>query len=442
MKIALLAFYHTCAYNYDMAIRKIRDFLIPFVTFIAILSVSFAIILYGKGYRLDFGKSALRPTGLVAATSDPTAAQVYVDGMLRTATNNSINVDPNWYTVRITKEGYIPWEKKIRVQGEVVARADAFLFPTSPSLSPLTSTGIVKPTLSSDGTKVAYIIPFPINPPAGGATAMKNAGIWVYELTDRPLGINRDPKHIASWDSPVDPEKVTMIWSPDTAQLLVSDGISVRLYQTNRLDDYKIITASFESVLKEWSDDADAKEKAKLAAFKQPIIDMASSSARIIAFSPDETKVLYEATKSATLSQVITPPLLGTNATEEQRAIQPGKFYVYDSREDKNYFLLDTKELPKPKPTPQKSKSSSLQLPIVQPPTSIQWFPTNRHLLLMLDGKIDVVEYDRTNWITVYSGPFTDGFMAPWPNGSRIVIMTNLNPGTQPLPNLYTVNLR
>lgn len=424
-----------------MAIRRIRDFLIPFVTLLAILSVSFAIILFGKGYRLDFGKTKLRTTGLISATSDPTAAQVYIDGVLRTATNNSVNIDPGWYTVRITKEGYIAWEKKVRVQGEVVARAEAFLFPINPSLSPLTTSGIVKPTLSPDGTKVAYILPYPAK---GDAIAIKNAGIWVYELADRPLGVNRDPKHVVNFDASVDPERIVMIWSPDASQLLVSDGLSVRLYQANKLDDMKIVTASFENIVKEWTDDTLAKDKARLAAFKQPIIDLASTSAKIIAFSPDETKLLYEATASATIPQIITPALIGTNSTEEQRTISPGKLYVYDSREDKNYFLLDKKELPAGAGKPVSKPKSTFSVPAVLTTNAIpvRWFPTSKHILLMLEGKIDVLEYDRTNWITVYSGPFTDGFLAPWPSGSRIVVMTNLNPGTQPLPNLYTVNLR
>ncbi|TAL40572.1 MAG: PEGA domain-containing protein, partial [Methylovulum sp.] len=321
-----------------MAIGKIRGFLIPFVTLFAILGVAAVLIGYGKGYRLDIGNNRLKSTGLILATSDPIGAQIYINGILRTATNNSVNVDPGWYTVRITREGFIPWEKQVRVQGEVVARADAFLFPTNPSLSPLTSTGIIKPLLSPDGTKIAYIVPFPAMKDTTAAftpsaAEVKNAGIWVYELADRPLGLNRDPKHIASFDSTSDLDKMTMIWSPDASQLLVTDALSVRLYQGNRLDEYKIISASYESVLKEWQDDTNAKDRAKLAAFKPPIIDMATMSAKIIAFSPDETKLLYEATASATIPQVTTPALLGTNPTKEERTIIPGKLYVYDSRE-------------------------------------------------------------------------------------------------------------
>ncbi len=440
-----MVFYHMLTYNMCMTLRKIRGFLIPFVTFCAIIGASATLIAYGRGYRPDFRKNTLKPTGIISATSDPISAQVYINGVLRTATNNSINTDPNWYTVRITKEGYIPWEKQVRVQGEIVARADAFLFPTNPSLSSLTSLGVIKPTLSQDGTRIAYIVK---KKKKTDAVAVRNAGIWVYELADRPLSVNRDPKHIASWENFTDPEKVSFLWSPDATQLLVADELSVRLYQASRMDDFKIVTASYKSILQEWREDSDAKDKQRLSAFKQPVIDMATTSARIIAFSPDETKLLYEATASATLPQVIIPPLIGTNATKEERTIQPGKLYVYDSREDKNFFVLDKKEIPVTKPqTLYKTTSPignwKLEIGNSSPPVGgLVWFPTNRHLLLMLQGKIDVMEYDRTNWTTVYSGPFTDGFMAPWPNGSRIIILTNLNPGASTLPNLYTINLR
>ena len=125
-----------------MTIPKIRSILIFIFTVCLILGVSAAVIAYGRGYRVDVRKNSLKPTGLISATSDPVGAQVLVDNQLKTATNNSFAIEPGWYTVRIIKESYIPWEKKIRIQGEVVTRADAFLFPTSPSLSPLTRTGM------------------------------------------------------------------------------------------------------------------------------------------------------------------------------------------------------------------------------------------------------------------------------------------------------------
>lgn len=430
-----------------MAIKKIWKVFIPFLTLVAILGTSAAIIAYGRGYRIGVRDNQLiKPTGLVSATSDPIGAQVFVEGELKTATNNTFNIDPNWYSVKISKEGYIPWEKKLRVQGEVVSRADAFLFPTNPSLSPLTTSGIEHPVVSPDGTKIAYSVPTT----GTDAVALKTGGLWVYDLADRPLGLNRDPRQIAKPDTIFDLTNAQLTWSPDSTQIMVNDGKNARLYQLSRPNEFQSITITFDVLLRQWDEEKRTREEQQLSGLKQPFIDFATSSAKILSFSPDENKILYEATRSATLPQVIVPALIGTNPTEEQRTVKPGYLYVYDSREDKNYFFMEKKEIPAllavdttPTPTPRNARATNRALPTVkQPAFPIRWFPTSRHLVIALDGKIDILEYDRTNWVTVYAGPFIDGFMMPYPNGSRIIILTNLNSGVAKYPNLYTVNLR
>lgn len=424
---------------------KINPLLLSFVTVCSILGASTAVIAYGRGYRMDFTRTSLKATGLISSTSDPIGAQVFIDGKLKTATNNSFAVEPGWYTVTISKEGYISWQKKLRVQGEVVTRADAYLFPGNPSLSPLTNLGIEHPVLSPDGSKVAYIVP----PGQLDDALMKKSGVWVYELSEGPLGRNRNAVQITTYDSDIDVRQTEITWSPDSSQVLTHNGIIYRLYQITRPGVFTDVSLTFNSLLRDWNDERQLKETQKLEAFKQPIIDIATASARIISLSPDETKILYEATATATIPQVINPPLIGTNSTPQQRSITPGNLYVYDSKEDKNYFLLNTKEITIPTPTPSPTKPGTkpvkqIQKNIKPPPIDayIHWFPSSRHLLLTLQGKIDVLEFDRTNWTTIYSGPFVDGFVAPWSNGSRIIVMTNLNGSSTALPNLYTVNLR
>lgn len=418
----------------------------PIFTILAILGTSAILIAYGRGYRIRPKEDKLvASTGLVSVTSDPVGAQILVDNELKSATNNSINVDPGKHTMKIVKEGYFSWQKELDIQKEVVSRADAFLFPVNPSLSPLTSSGVEKPLLSPDGSKVSYLVL-----PAKDEKAEKIHGIWVYELSDRTLGFNRDPKHIATTTDQFDFKNSVLLWSPDSQQLLVDSPREARLYQTARTDEFTIVTEKLDTLLVSWEEETKTKESQKLSAFKQDVINVATTSAKILSFSPDETKILYVATGSATIPQIITPPLIGTNSTREERTISPGTMYVYDSKEDKNYKLLVLKELNLPTPTPTpRGKSSLLSSPtpltlssFISSSYPISWFPTSRHLILTLPGKIDILEYDRTNWLTVYAGPFEKSFVAPWPGGSRIVVMTNLNPGVLPFPNLYTVNLR
>ncbi|MDP1722558.1 MAG: PEGA domain-containing protein [Candidatus Gottesmanbacteria bacterium] len=447
-----------------MTWKKTGTIVSTLLTICLILSASAILIGYGRGYRINVNKpTQLSTTGLISATSDPVGAQVLIDSKLKTATNNSFAIAPNWYTVRIIKEGYIGWEKKLRVQGEVVTRAEAYLFPTSPSLSPITTSGLLAPALSPDGGKIAFIVPTDATP-----DGVKKPGLYTLELSDRPLGRNRDPKFIVGLaiTSPmraspgaapltVSKEGPSLYWSPDAGQIVIIHEANILIVDLTRSPVMALPLAQndFDLLQKEWKKEKESKDRQKLISFKQGFIDVATSSARIVSFSPDESKLLYEATAAATIPQVILPPMIGTNPTEEVRTITPGNLYVYDSKEDRNYFLLAKKELPTPtahpKP-PQATRPSSSSIGLLDnwiignstASNAVAWFPTSRHLLLVISGKIDVMEYDRTNWTTLYSGPFDGSFLAPWPTGSRLVILTNLNPGASTLPNLYTVNLR
>src|SRR3989344_5322587 len=80
-------------------------------------------IFYARGYRLspENGKTFVAGTGLLVATSTPDGAKVLVNGKLLTATNNTINLPPGSYNVKIAKDGYFPWKKEIIVEKEIVS---------------------------------------------------------------------------------------------------------------------------------------------------------------------------------------------------------------------------------------------------------------------------------------------------------------------------------
>src|SRR5579864_8442395 len=65
-----------------------------------LIAVTVLIILYGKGYRIfvQHGEPTISKTGILNLSSDPVGAQVYIDGHLTTATNNSLNLTPGKYS--------------------------------------------------------------------------------------------------------------------------------------------------------------------------------------------------------------------------------------------------------------------------------------------------------------------------------------------------------
>ncbi len=428
--------------------------LIPIVLVLLILTISFTIIAYGRGWRVDIQKREVKPTGLISVKSQPSGAQVFVDGKLTTATDNAFNSDPGWFTLRIVKEGYVPWEKKIRIQGEIAIKIETVLFPTNPNLSPLTTTGVTLPTISPDGTKVAYIIPTPsgtLDP-----HVLKRSGLWSLELSESPLGRNRDPQQLTQVDELLTSPDVTLTWSTDSRQLLVATATLAHLYTIGKPQLYTDVTTSISSLMSDWSVDRITKVSQKLAGFPQDLVNIATSSANILSFSPDETKILYEATASGTIPIIIKPPLIGSNNTTESRTVTTGSIYIYDSKEDKNFLLGECPKLIASCLT-EKSKSANQPKKAVVVTSSVLteiekfnhsvtkgpvWLPTSNHLVLSQNGKIDIMEYDGTNRVTVYAGPLTDGLLTPWPSGNSLVILTNLNPGASTLPNLYSVNLR
>lgn len=416
---------------------------------LAIVTVSVTVILYGRGYRIKLkdDPNFVAGTALLSATSDPTGAEVTIDGKLLTATNNSVTVEPGEHSIMIAKDGYLPWQKSIIFSREVVHSADAFLFPLNPGLSALTSTGVIKPHLSPDRTKIVFFIP-PKNPDDSNDT---QGGIWIYDMSPRTLSLSRDMRRIATWNITFARELPDITWSPDSSEILVSSTSINRLYSIASTDDYE--TVSVTTILNLWQQEAQDRQSRQLTGLASEFEIIASHSASIIAFSPDETKVLYEASASATIPEII-PGLPGRNSTPEERTLTPGAIYVYDAKEDTNYRLFNPGELDMPPvaitptqrvatPT-QTRRATATPTPMMEKPQRypISWFPTNRHIMIVYPNKIDMVEYDRTNWVTVYAGPFSESFATPWPDNSRIMILTNLNPGTLSYPNFYTVNLR
>lgn len=353
-------------------------------------------------------------------TSDPTGATITIDGKKVGATNTTVTIKPGWYTVSISKEGYQSWEKKIRVQGEVVLSTHAVLFPSNPSLSAITTSGIANPVLSPDGLKLAFTMPSSPNA-TNGAQLIDRGGVWVLDLIDKPLGLNRDAKQLLKATA-LDTTNATLTWSPDSKQLLIDIPTRLTtasyLLEADKLNDYAKPLYEKQTTTRDWGIQAQTKEKEKLLTLSPDLTTIATSSMKIISFSPDESKILYEATKSATIPTIITPPLIGTNSTEDVRTTTPNTLYIYDIKEDKNYLIGNSKDL------------------------ILQWLPTSRQLITAGNNKIDVLDFDGTNRKTVYAGPFWDSFVAPWTNASKLVILTNLNPSASTLPNLYAVNIK
>lgn len=399
--------------------RKQLIFSILIFSFLAISTI--LVVIYGKGYRFNLkGNSAiLSGTGLLVATSSPDGAQVLINGHLTTATDNTINLAPGSYEIKIVKEGYFSWEKNITIKKEVVSKADALLLPKAPKLESITNIGILNPIIDPSGTKIAYLV--------ASQSAIKN-GIYILDMTSKPILTLQSASTQIANDIQDYFSASTIQWSPDSKELLVTTGESIKttyLLETNGLNQNpKDVTETIASVNANWDKLKTEKQKALMDSLPKKLKNVVIENFNILEWSSDETKILYEASKSAEISLIINPPLIGTNSTAQVRKIKKGEIYVYDIKEDRNYKILDS--------IPKKDDNS---------PLSLMWYPDSKHLIYVNNKRINIMEYDATNQTTVYAGPFVNGYVFPWPDATKLVILTDLgNPSIT--PNLYTIGLK
>lgn len=435
-------------------------------------SLSILIIVFGSYFAIQYAQGNYRFTkngilpesGLLNANSFPTGAQVFVDGELTTATDNTVYFKPGTYQVKIVKEGYSPWEKTLEIKKELVAQTNARLFPIAPSLIPLTFTGVENVLPSPDGRKIVYY--------AASASAETRNGLYVLELNDSLMPFQKTSRQVAE-DVPIyNLAQAELIWSPDSTQIMVLSEVKqvlIDINQTSKLPSLPDISFRRQQILSGWEEEMYLRERQYLAEFPPEILTIATQSAKNVYISPDKKKLLYTATASATLVDNIVPPLPSTNTQPESRTIQPGKIYIYDREEDKNFeiavesgekttvtkaLLADDLYNKQPRTLlASPSAFSRLQANGLKettlnfhayhtslPINTLQWLPDSNHLVFARDNHIQVLEYDGTNNSTLYSGPFAKNFIYPWPDDSQLIILTSFSPESP--QNLYAIELK
>ena len=399
--------------------------------------VAFFLSKIASGYRLDLTNRSLRPTGLLVINSLPNQATILLNGkQVKNKTNTTLSLTPNEYQLEIKKDGFTSWSKKLLIEKELMVKTDAYLFPTYPDLKALTFTGAANPVMSPDGKKVVFAVD----------SDNENDGLWILDLGERPLGLSRDPRQIIqSAPKGRDFAKAESQWSPDSKQILITlvktpATAKIKAVEENFLLNVAVlnpntqlidITDQKESLLKEWQQEVEILQKDKLSQLPEELTSLLENAVTNITFSPDETKILYTATASASITKEIIPPLPGASTQPEQRDLEPGKIYIYDFKEDRN-FALDL---------PEETKIiGNWQIKEKNDYPKITWFPTSKHLFLIQKDKISIMEYDNTNHLDLYSGPFEDSFAFTFPSGNRLLILTSLSKDTP--PNLYSITLR
>ncbi len=396
--------------------------IITAVSFIFLISLTVIGVKFLQGYRVDVNKKQLKLTGLLVVKSQPVAAQLFLDDKLSGATDASLSLPQGDYKVKLAKPGYQVWQKQIRVRNGLVTQIGATLWPISPDLSKVTYAGVLKPVLSPSRNEIAYVLP---NSKAVNDWQLQ-PGIYILSLSSRGI-LNKKRSHLIAKDTlTVNFDKLKkLIWSPDGSKLMaILDNQVFLLSTANLQDNTPLLDVSYQksNILNLWAKQKDIQLKAVFEKIKKPLAQELSRSSRVVDISPNDNILLYQATASAKLNRVIDPPLPDNGHFQDIRKLKKGDYYVYDIRDDKNYYLM--------------AKSQVL------PKTKLWWMADSRHILVINPGIISIIDLDGSNKTTIFTGKFDSGDVFPYASSQDIIVLTSLNPTQVKFYNLYNLSLR
>jgi len=367
-----------------------KSFLIIVSVLSVVISLTYLLSVLARGYQPDFNNGfKFKATGLLSATSKPKSASVFINDRLFTATDDTINLSPGKYRVKIVKDGYLPWSKNIEIQKEMVVQTEATLFRLAPDINPLTQNGAVNPTINLDKNALVFTV--------SSASATKDNGLYLIETFSSPLLLGKNTsKQIISNLPFIDWTNFNFSFSPNSRQILATSRTKNTAYLLNleasgqkKPTDVTNLIASIKS---DWQKQKTQSLLAKLDRLPPKLrLSVATNSADIL-FSEDNSKIFYLSLKDL--------------------------YYVYDLKKDVNYLIGNLNEIQNP-----------------------FWLPNSNNLVFSnKDQQINTIEYDGSNQNTIFAGKFSNNFILPWSDGTKIVIYTR--PFPQAPENLYSVSIR
>jgi hypothetical protein len=180
----------------------------------AIISTTILIIFLAQGYIPEYdGGIKIKATGIISINSLPKNASVIINDKLYTTTDNSVNLVPGDYQLKIAKEGYLPWNKKITIQKEKVYQADATLFKTNPILTPFSDIKVIDSIPNIDFTKFIFTTPI--------SSTSSKSDIYLVEIDYLSQILNKYQPKFVSQNPLLPTEKnINYVFSPNSKQIL------------------------------------------------------------------------------------------------------------------------------------------------------------------------------------------------------------------------------
>lgn len=150
---------------------------ILYITFIiAFLILAPLLLMYANGYRYDFKQGAIIKTGVLILESKPQKVNVYINNELKYTKTpiNGASLTPGLYDIKVAKNGYYLWEKKLKIESNFTTFAqDVILFKKSDPIK-IINGSFNDFTISNDNAKIITLW-----------QDETTAEIWEYKLNEQ-----------------------------------------------------------------------------------------------------------------------------------------------------------------------------------------------------------------------------------------------------------------
>ena len=254
----------------------------------------------------------------------------------------------------------------------------------------LTFTGAINPLAAPNGKLIAFSI-------RGDA---KKSGIWTLSTASGtlPSFFTRDLTKLAADNEEATFSRGSYEFSPDSSELLVRLPESERYFllsTTGENGSPKEVTLDVAKIKIAW-DEQKIKDRESILKTFGDKAKLLADTLTAIKFSPDKTKFLGRKNNGAGFLYNSDP---GPAPNQEPE--------IYNLPKGLNYL----------------------------------WYPDSEHVIIVETDSITIIDADGKNNVTIYTGGFDPDFVAPWSDGSRVVVSTNLNSTVNKLSNLYAIEL-
>lgn len=132
---------------------------IIYLTFILIFAIATPlIILYTAGYRYNLKKNKIQKTGILILKSRPKEATIYLNEKIQKEKTPAriANLLPEDYFVRVEKENFYPWQKKLTVKSKLTTFAENIILFKKSLPAEIKIGQINSISLSPDEKKIIY----------------------------------------------------------------------------------------------------------------------------------------------------------------------------------------------------------------------------------------------------------------------------------------------